>query len=119
MNVGEAIAAHGQWKVRLRGAISGQGDRLDAATVRQENQCELGQWILGEGQRYNTLPVFTELRQAHAEFHRAAADIIEAVNQGDRATAERLLDDIAGTYRANSRRILVALQKLQPVVSGP
>lgn len=49
MNFDEAIAAHTQWKVRLRTFIDGTGEKLESTTVRLDNPCDVGKWIHGGG----------------------------------------------------------------------
>jgi len=50
MHLGNAIAAHDEWKSRFRTAIA-NGEMLDAATVSADNCCELGKRLSGEWSR--------------------------------------------------------------------
>ena len=36
----------------------------------------LGQWLYGEGKKYDSLPEFVTLKEEHRKFHKAVADII-------------------------------------------
>jgi len=86
-----AIAAHRQWKVKLRQAIA-KHEQLEADTICRDDRCPLGRWIHGPGgQRWGSKPTFTELLGKHAEFHRAAGNVARKINSGDYANAERLI----------------------------
>ncbi len=75
MNFSAAIQAHANWKLRLYAACHGSPDAIDMHTLAQDNACELGKWLHGDGQRYVSEAQFGELRSAHAAFHRSAASI--------------------------------------------
>jgi methyl-accepting chemotaxis protein len=86
-----AIAAHRDWKVKLRQAIAERG-RLDADTLCRDDQCPLGRWLHGEGQRrWSSRPGFVKLVDKHAEFHRAAGEVAHRINGGQYDQAERLI----------------------------
>ncbi len=90
-----AIRAHGQWKQKLRLALK-RHESVDAATLRRDDQCAMGRWLGGEGRmRCGAHPLFAELVETHAQFHRAAGDVAEVVNRGDAKGAEALM--AAGT----------------------
>ncbi len=86
-----AIAAHRQWKVKLRQAIADH-QRLDAETICRDDQCPLGKWIHGPGgAKWGKKPLFTELLQKHAEFHVTAGGVAKRINASDYAQAEHLI----------------------------
>lgn len=86
-----AIEAHRQWKVRLRSAIAEHG-QLDAQTLCRDDRCPLGQWLHGPGgARWGQRPLFVELVERHATFHRTAADVAQAINRGQYDEARRLI----------------------------
>jgi methyl-accepting chemotaxis protein len=92
MDLNSAIAAHTQWKIKLRGAISG-GEKVDAATLSKDNCCELGKWLHGEGRaKLGTLPSFAQALKAHAAFHLAAGKVAHHINAGAKDAASRELD---------------------------
>lgn len=87
----QAIEAHRQWKVRLRKAIVDR-DRLDAETICRDDQCPLGKWIHGPGSaRWGSRPLFVQLLDKHAEFHKVAGGVARTINGGQYADAERLI----------------------------
>ena len=82
MNIDNAIDAHVGWKLKLSSYLHKPDKSLDPAKVGADNGCELGQWIHGEGKKYANLPEFTKLTVDHAQFHRAAAEVINRANSG-------------------------------------
>ncbi|MBL8276800.1 MAG: cache domain-containing protein [Pelomonas sp.] len=86
-----AIGAHRDWKVRLRQAIADH-DRLDAETICRDDQCPLGRWLHGDGERrWRGRPTFVALVDKHAQFHQAAGDVARRINGGQYEQAERLI----------------------------
>lgn len=112
MDLTHASQAHADWKVKLRLAIS-KRERLDIITIKADNCCELGKWLHGEARtRYSTLKSYAECKQRHASFHQEAGAVAEAINRGDYAKAEQMLD--AGTpYAAASSAVGSAILGLK------
>lgn len=77
MNFDEAIKAHTIWKMKLSTYINNPDKSLNYKTVCQDNVCDLGKWIYGEGSKYFSNQNFLKLKQIHGEFHREAANIIQ------------------------------------------
>ncbi len=108
MDFDSAILAHSQWKRRLRDAID-KNESIDAAETANDDQCELGKWIRGDGGKtYGADPVFGQLRDDHAGFHRIAADVAESVNQGDRARVDEMLG-VSGPFSKCSAKVVGAI----------
>jgi len=75
--VNAAVAAHGQWKVRLRQAIATGNSEFDVRVVSQDNQCAFGKWLYGEGKSsFPSAAEHEEVRALHAEFHREASRVL-------------------------------------------
>ncbi len=110
MNFEDAISAHQKWKTRLRGQIDGTGkESLDAATVCKDNQCDLGQWIYGEGQsKMGAKPEFQEVKVTHAHFHRVASEVVTKAKAGDKTGATATLD---GPFFEASSKCVQAIMK--------
>ncbi|MFG6467629.1 methyl-accepting chemotaxis protein [Roseateles sp. BYS87W] len=86
-----AIGAHRDWKVKLRQAIA-ERSHLDADTLCRDDQCPLGRWLHGDGQRrWGTRPTFVALLGKHAQFHQVAGDVARRINGGQYDQAERLI----------------------------
>jgi hypothetical protein len=116
MNLAEAITVHMAWRRRLRQFVDQQSnERLSSATVRRDDCCDLGKWILGEGQQYARAPAFDAARRAHTEFHRHAGEVVAAVERGDRPAALALLGD-TGAFRRASQEVIAALERLRDTV---
>ncbi len=116
MNLTDAINAHTDWKIRLRGAISDRAS-LDVQVIARDDCCEFGDWLHGNARdRFGALPAHQECVVAHAKFHRCAADVAEAINAGEYSKAERMLD--AGTaYALASRAIVLSIETLRLQIS--
>ena len=83
----KAIGAHGMWKQRLAQAIeTGQSD-VDVATVRRDDACEFGQWLLTAGSG----PDASEVRRLHSAFHAQAAEVLTHALAGHKEQAQNAL----------------------------
>ena len=90
-NFDTAIAAHREWKVKLRKAIADK-EKLDAEKICRDDQCPLGKWVHGPGgERWSNKPVFVDLMTRHAEFHQTAGAVARKINAGQYSDAERLI----------------------------
>ena len=86
-----AIAAHREWKIRLRSAMAEHG-QLDADTLCRDDQCPLGRWLHGPGgAQWGSKPSFRALVDKHAEFHTCAGEVARRINLGQMDQAERLI----------------------------
>lgn len=116
MNFFDAINAHVAWKLRLRKHIDGTSDEvLDPQVVGCDDKCALGQWIYGTLDQHDSMPLFRQVRIQHADFHRCAAEIITAVDDGKKEVAEKLLHD---DYSQLSHMIVKSLTKLSVELEG-
>lgn len=111
MDFNQAIAAHAEWKIKLRLYLNGQGD-LNPHVICQDNQCVLGKWIYGEGAGFSYLPEFDHLRHTHAQFHKCAAGIVDKINRGDRESATQALAP-GSEFTQLSSEITVDLMKIK------
>lgn len=115
MNFKSELRAHMYWKIRLMMFINGSGEKLDSYKVSQDNQCELGQWIYGEGLKYQNLAAYQNLKSSHARFHEHAAEVVRHVEQGSRQRAENLMK--AGSpFMEESIQIGVAFEQLTEAI---
>ena len=112
-----AIEAHVRWKVRLENYIEGKcEEKLDPEIVCQDNQCILGKWIYGAGQKYKDNPLFDEIRVVHTEFHKGAAQIIRMSDAGEKTAAMDMVQ--RGDHYKNSQRIKSKLARLHIELKG-
>ena len=115
MDLDQAIMAHQQWKTRLNLFLGGNGtETFDPARVGRDDQCELGTWIHGPGQRdFASLPEFAQLVSVHTQFHRSAGEVVTKALAGDKASARALLD---GAFHDRSKETAVAILHLKRAV---
>jgi methyl-accepting chemotaxis protein len=108
LDLTEAIAKHGQWKMKFRTAIK-EKQQIDAAMIAKDDCCTLGQWLHGEGgTRHGTLLQFQILVETHRTFHRVAGKVAQMINGARYAEAEAALS--AGTpYAAASSDVGVTI----------
>lgn len=111
MDFDQAIEAHVKWKMRLRVFINGEGEKLDAATVSKDNVCPLGQWIYGEGVKYNSAPAYKVLQAEHAKFHKCAGQVVQKCASGDKKGAETLLE--SNDFKATSAQTVNAIVQIK------
>jgi hypothetical protein len=102
-----AIQAHSDWKVRLANYCQGRlKEPIDIQKLKMDNVCELGKWLYGEGREYATDPVYPELVQAHAAFHRTAARLASIVERGDASTVLTQIQSRESEFGALSIRLV-------------
>jgi aerotaxis receptor len=78
----QAIAKHLQWKTNLRNAAL-HDEPLNVDSIRCDDCCDLGRWLYGPGQRgWGTQPRFVALVDNHRSFHQRAADVAQAIVDG-------------------------------------
>ena len=85
---------------------------MDRHIVAQDNQCPLGEWIHVEGQKYQHLDEYVELKKLHAEFHRRAAEIVRIAESGDKMGASRKLQ-FGSLFWTLSNKLGDALHRLE------
>lgn len=92
LDVNDAISSHQELSNRLRDLIDGASGRaLDAAVISSDSKCAFGKWIHGRAVlRYARLSEFGSLRDAHAQFHVCAGNVLQVQQQGNRAAARAL-----------------------------
>lgn len=118
MKLEDAIAAHAEWKLRLRKYVDGAStERLVAATICRDDQCALGTWMYGDGRRLASVAEFVEARTAHADFHRHAGDVVRAMDAGDRGRANGLLAP-NGAFEKASMNVGSCLVRLRRALQG-
>jgi methyl-accepting chemotaxis protein len=91
MNFDDAIRAHTEWKVKLSSYLEKRDGSLKAAEVTLDNKCALGQWIYGDGVKHSALPEYSKLKNEHARFHKAAAEVIRHADSGKETKSETAL----------------------------
>lgn len=104
----KAIAAHGQWKIRLKGSIDTGKSETPVETIRLDNQCAFGKWLYGLSGADKTSSHFAKVKELHAEFHKTAASVTEKALSGKKAEAEKMMA-MGGDYASISGRLTSAM----------
>jgi Chemoreceptor zinc-binding domain len=93
LNMAQVLEAHRAWKARLQKVLDGTSEEnFDIAVASEDFHCFLGKWIYSEGKSlYSHLPEYESLRQAHAEFHVCAGQVLQQHELGNQTFAEVIL----------------------------
>ncbi|HEY0634983.1 MAG TPA: CZB domain-containing protein, partial [Gammaproteobacteria bacterium] len=99
-----------KWKVRLTDYIEGKStETLDPQVIACDDRCDLGKWIYANLDHYQHNATFVAVRNDHAEFHKAAAGIVELCHAGNRAMAS---SSLYGPYSTISRKVIAGIVRL-------
>ncbi len=80
-----------------------------------KHACELESWLRGAGaSRFGQLRSFTRLHEAHAEFHRHAADVLAKIHAGSWIAAENTRKS---ELSQALRRVLITLTELNESIN--
>jgi hypothetical protein len=71
-----AIAAHDKWKADLLAAIEAGSSELEPDSVRADDRCAFGKWLNSVGPDLKASLHYERVRDLHARFHEAAADVL-------------------------------------------
>lgn len=111
----EFVYIHKQWSKRLRRVVEGRTEPQDPEVVSCDDRCTLGQWIYGEGRRFEAASAYQALREKHAQFHRCAGDILRHVIQGER---EQALHSLAEGFGPLSEQTIAQIRELAEECRG-
>lgn len=101
--------AHLRWVERLEKLIY-QGVKIPREELVSHKNCALGQWYYSFGmQHYAHLAEFRAIEPPHEKLHAIARQIVDCIDRGDKAQAERLLEQV----RAISKEIVAGLDRLR------
>lgn len=83
----QAIAAHDEWRARLRLMIVNGATTVDAREVRRAEECDFGKWLQSRKAAGNAPPRARTIADLHARLHDATARVLELVDGRRRAEA--------------------------------
>ncbi len=113
-----AVVKHQAWKTTLRNAAM-RGESVDAAAIGRDDCCPLGQWLHGAGRgRWGKRPIFTDLVDKHAAFHREAARVAQAINTGQQQEGLAMLGNNTAFAKATQATVM-AIRALQMDAGRP
>jgi hypothetical protein len=112
MDLDQVGQIHSDWKVKLRLAITKQ-EQMDAAGIANDRACEFGKWLHGEAKaKHGRLASYAQCVAKHADFHKEAAKVAQAINAKNYADAKSMLG--ANTpYALASMEVTVAIGLLK------
>ena len=88
-----AVAAHRDWKFKLRKAIETGQCESTPDKVKMDNNCSFGKWLHYRiDPSVKNTPNYIEIVDLHAQFHREAGSILELALNGDKAKAASLME---------------------------
>lgn len=112
IDIDTAIAAHENWKLRLRNYVDGtSSETLFANMVCMDNRCDLGKWLHGPGaERLGKYPAFSMLLARHKYFHVQASNVVELVQANEKGKADQMINS---SYRQASNQVVFLLKELK------
>ena len=117
MNLDSAISKHAEWKTKFRSAITNK-EKLDTATIRRDDCCELGKWLHGEGKiSHRSYSSYAAVVPKHAAFHVEAGKVADAINSGKYAEATAMIEN-GTTFATASTEVGVAIVRLKKESGG-
>jgi chemoreceptor zinc-binding protein len=111
-----AINAHTQWFLRLKGAIERGSSEFEPDIVKTDNNCEFGKWLYGDfPPQLKDTPIYNEIRERHARFHRQAAEILTLALNQEREEALKMLDPFS-EFKRSSLALIARMTELKKLV---
>lgn len=94
LDIDVAIAAHENWKMRLKACISGTStEQFHPEIICCDDQCDLGKWIYRDGEKHlGKYVTFADLKATHKMFHYTASNIVTMQQAGNTCEANALLE---------------------------
>jgi len=109
MEIEQALIAHSAWRKHFKDYLGGKAS-FDVMSAGDSHHCRFGDWLDNEGYRLMPEKRRTEIQEAHDEFHRVAAGIVQKIREKQFAQAK---DDLAadGPLNRASARLTESLVK--------
>ena len=115
----EALHAHATWRKRFRDYLNGNAS-FDVMAVGDSHQCQFGNWLDKEGYRLMPPNRQDEIRSAHDEFHRIAAEIVQKIKEKRFADVREDISSEGSLNRASRRLsdVLLKARLHEPTAMG-
>ena len=97
-----ALMAHSAWRKRFRDYLNGKAS-FDLKTAGDSHQCQFGKWFDNEGHRLMPQKRQGDIRAAHDEFHRIAAEIVQKITEKRFAEVRADISSDGALNRASAR----------------
>ena len=108
--INDAIGAHGMWKLRLRTSVQTGKSDITPQVAGCDDACAFGKWLKHgsiEPAVKSGVP-YQVVTRLHADFHRAAGNVLSDALAGRPAEAETTLQ---GEFTERSEKLVKALTK--------
>jgi methyl-accepting chemotaxis protein len=104
-----AIGAHGAWKLRLRTAVDTGTSTFTVSAVGVDNQCDFGKFLHTKvDPATKNSAQWRKCRDLHAQFHKAAAGVLQLALAGKKEVAKEALG-AQGEFTTVSRALSAAM----------
>jgi hypothetical protein len=110
------IAAHAKWKHHLKAAIDTSQSDKTVEDVAPEDRCEFGKWLLSLPKQEQATDQWQKVRTLHAEFHKAAGDVLAMALAGKRDEANAAMA-FGGKFARISANLTVAMSEWRKSLS--
>lgn len=108
MDLTAALAAHADWKIKLRHAINARAT-ADAESLSRDDGCNFGKGLRGKAKRnYGPMPIHADCISNHAAFHKEAGKVAMAIAQKRYPQAEAALA-LGSSYHKASTAVRVSI----------
>lgn len=105
--------SHINWKSKILQELKSKTRTLDPKTLSESGACSLGKWLVSYEKMFTGNQNFDHLKEAHAQFHKCAGEIVEKIHQGESNKIENLLVMTDSKYNHYSNEIILYLDMLQ------
>lgn len=107
-----AIAAHGQWKMRLQSMIDSGTVEISVDIIKVDNQCAFGKWLYASAGKIDAehMEYYNRVLKLHANFHEMAGQVAQQVLSGKLDDAKRMLQ---GEYQRASAKLTIEMMNWQ------
>ena len=102
MEIEQALLAHAAWRRHFKDYLYGKAS-FDVMAAGDSRQCRFGNWLDREGYRLMPEKRRLEVREAHEEFHRIAAGVVQKIREKRFAEAKEDLAAHGPLNRASAR----------------
>lgn len=108
-----AVAAHGQWKQKLRTAINTGECESTPDRVKQDDNCAFGKWLHYriDASEKNSAH-YANVISIHAEFHKVAGHVLSLALKGEKDQANDLIS-LGGQFSKLSSRLTQEMKAWQ------
>lgn len=106
-----AIAKHRLWKTNLKTAINAGSSEFSIATVKRDDQCVFGKWLLSVADvRVKKSEHYIKCKDLHLRFHEATAKVLALALAGKKGEAEQAMGP-TGDFSNLSAKLTMAMME--------